>query len=162
MVLVHLLRQRAGATLVEIMTAVAVIGVAVAMATPNFVGNLPTYRLRGASKAIMADMLKARMRAASLNRQYRLSFMPGSESYVLEMGDKSSGSSTWTADGPVRNFTDPAGGCYHKGIDIVSASPGSVIIDPTGLMTATSVTLRNSKAETATITSTIAGQIKVH
>ena len=147
--------------MVEIMTAIAIIGVLTGISMPNFVENLPTYRLKGASGAVMSDMLRARMRSASLNRQYRMSFTLETESYVLERGDKSSGSSTWTADGSARNFTDSTGGYYFKGIDIVSVSPNPVVINPTGLMMATAILLQNSKSESAAITSTIAGQVKV-
>ena len=92
---------------------------------------------------------------------YRITFTVASETYSIERGNKSSGSDSWTTDEAVRDLGDSSGSHYYPGIDIFSVSTNPVVFKPTGTMTATTVTLQNSKSETASIKSTIAGQIKV-
>jgi len=151
-----------GFTLVELLVIIAILGVITMIALPDVVGTiLPAYRLKGATSDIMTDMRYARMRAASLNKEYRITFTVGSEEYQIEQGNLSSGSTSWTQEGIVRSFADTDNSYYHTGIDIVSVTSNPVYFKPTGTMTATTITLQNEKGKTVEITSSIAGRIKV-
>ena len=61
---------------------------------------------------------------------------------------------TWTLEKTVTDIVD-------DNIDIVSVSSASdsVVFKPTGTMTATTISLRNSKGDTKDITSSIVGRI---
>ena len=151
-----------GFTLVELLIVIGIFSILTLVALPNFFGTiLPNQRLKGAARDIMTDMRYARMRAASVNREYRVSFTEASEQYQVEQGNLSTGSTSWTIEGIVRDFTDVDTRYYHKGIDIVSVTSNPVVFKPTGGTTATTITVQNDKGSSAVITSSIAGRIKM-
>ncbi len=151
-----------GFTLVELLIVIGIFSVLTLIALPNFFGTiLPQLRLKGAARDIITDMRYARMRAASLNKEYRITFTEAAEQYQVEQGNKSSGSDLWTAEGVVRDFTDADTRYYHSGMDIVSVTSNPVYFKPTGSTTATSITVQNEKGNTAVIRSSIAGRIKM-
>lgn len=143
-----------GFTLMEMNTVIAIITILVAVALPNIMTLLTIYQLRGAARTIMTDMHQARGLAASLNREYKIEFAVGLETYDVKKGDKSSDSTSWTLEKTVTDIAD-------DNIDIVSVSSASdsVVFKPTGTMTLTTISLRNSKGDTKDITSSIVGRI---
>jgi prepilin-type N-terminal cleavage/methylation domain-containing protein len=153
--------RQCGFTLYELMVGVAVLSVLASVSIPSLQENLPKYRLNGAAGTIMADMMYAKMRSATLNRQYRIIFTVGSETYAIQKGNKSRGSTSWTTEGAVKDLKASGESHYYPGIDIVAVSSNPVVIWPTGTMDVTAIKLQNEKSQTATITSTIAGQIKM-
>jgi len=151
----------AGFTLVELLIVIAILGIISAFAVPNYINTvLPQYRLREAARTVTTDLRLARMNAAATNVQYRLAFNPGAETYQLQRGNASSGSTTWTAEGSPRSFADPNNPYYQNNIDIYSVSVPNVTCSPTGTMTMTTIILKNEKGEQKQITSSIAGRIK--
>jgi len=157
-----------GFTALELLTVIAIIGVVSAIAIPNLLDWLPKHRLNAASRDIIADIHYTRQLAASLNREYRISFTLGTEQYQIEKGDASSGS-TWpgTVEGVVRQFADSDNSYYHVGIDIVSVTDldlndiTAIEFTPLGSMTAAIITLENENDTNAEITTSIAGGVKM-
>jgi prepilin-type N-terminal cleavage/methylation domain-containing protein len=70
----HTFRSSGGFTLVEVLTAVAVMGVVSAIAATNFNTFFPPYRTRGAALEIAGDMNFARLSAIKEGRRY--AFVP--------------------------------------------------------------------------------------
>jgi type IV fimbrial biogenesis protein FimT len=59
-----------GYTLVELFITMDIIAVLAAVATPYFVSQMPKYRLNGAIRTVMGDLMLARMKAVSENNKY--------------------------------------------------------------------------------------------
>jgi type IV fimbrial biogenesis protein FimT len=71
-----------GITVVDLVIGVAVIGILAAIALPNLQPLLITYRLNGAARQVMGDLMAARMKAVSQHRPYRL-FFTDSATYTI-------------------------------------------------------------------------------
>jgi prepilin-type N-terminal cleavage/methylation domain-containing protein len=69
------LRGTAGLTLVEVLTAISVIGVLVAIGATSFRAQIPPLRARGAALLIAGDLNQARLSAVKESRRYF--FVPG-------------------------------------------------------------------------------------
>lgn len=149
----HIQINQKGVTLIELNVVIAIIAILVAIAIPNIIEFLPVYKLKGAARTIMTDMNYARGESASRNKEYKIVFDLNSETYQIQRGDKSSGSTTWTLE---KSVTEIA----HDHIDIVSVTAAPIVFKPTGTMTATTIQLQNSKGSTIDITSSINGRIK--
>jgi len=61
---------RGGFTLVEIMIALAILGIVVVIAASNFQGMMEKYRVEGETKQMFADLMDARGRAMQRNRTF--------------------------------------------------------------------------------------------
>jgi prepilin-type N-terminal cleavage/methylation domain-containing protein len=61
---------RGGFTLIEIMIALAIVGIVVVIAASNFQGMLEKYRVEGETKKMFADLMDARARAMQRNRVF--------------------------------------------------------------------------------------------
>ncbi|HOF04781.1 MAG TPA: GspH/FimT family pseudopilin, partial [Syntrophales bacterium] len=71
--------RRRGFTLVEIIIVIAVMTIIAALAYPNFQGFMASRRLNGAARQVQGDLLAARMRAVSENREIKVKFINGNQ-----------------------------------------------------------------------------------
>lgn len=62
--------KRGGFTLIEILIALAILGIVVMLATGTFQGMMEKYRVEGETKQIFADLMDARGRAMQRNRAF--------------------------------------------------------------------------------------------
>lgn len=77
-----------GFTLLELVIAIAIIGVLAAAAIPNFIDYLPRMRLKAASQDLISHMQFARLKAIRDNAPCRLQFEPETGRYsVLDAND---------------------------------------------------------------------------
>ena|SRR6185503_3107245 len=90
-------RATRGRSLIEVLTAMSLFAIIMAMAVPNFSGLRSPYLLRQTSQQIAAEFSKARMRAIARNARYRLTYNSTSKTYQLER-EITSGSNTWTSE----------------------------------------------------------------
>lgn len=63
-----------GFTLVEVMIAVAIIGILAAVATPAIIATIPRYRLRAEVRELMINFKKAKIEAVKRNRDVVINF----------------------------------------------------------------------------------------
>jgi len=67
-------KREEGATLIELLTVVVIIGIMASIAVPRFAQTLPGMRLRGDTKGIASTMRLARMKAVAEGKTYGLYF----------------------------------------------------------------------------------------
>jgi type IV fimbrial biogenesis protein FimT len=63
-----------GFTVIEILIVIAVIGMLAGVAIPTYSQLLPKYRLNGAARHVMSDLLAARRRALSQHHTVQVMF----------------------------------------------------------------------------------------
>jgi prepilin-type N-terminal cleavage/methylation domain-containing protein len=70
----HSFADRRGFTLAEILVAVGVFAILVAIAVPQFLALQPTSRLNGAARQVYSELMWARSKAVSENSSYVVTF----------------------------------------------------------------------------------------
>jgi len=80
-----------GFTLLEITIVIAIAGILAAIAVPSLVSQLPRYRLSGAARQVMGDLMWARMQAVSEKNEFRI-FIIDSHRYQILDDDDNNGS----------------------------------------------------------------------
>ena len=152
------MRQVRGFTTVELMIVIAIFGILAAVAIPGFVSQMPRYRLNGAARQVMGDLMWARMQAVSQNNEFKIFFLSNHEYKILDDDDN---------DGAVDSTPSP--GEWTKTIDIhdeyhdvTFTSTNNPIFFPRGTATnLPTITLTNS-AGSKTITISIAGRVRIN
>jgi type IV fimbrial biogenesis protein FimT len=76
------LRDAHGITVVDLVIGVAVIGILAAIALPNLQPLLTKYRLNGAARQVMGDLMASRMKAVSQHRKFKI-FLCNSQAYKI-------------------------------------------------------------------------------
>ncbi|MCL6582924.1 MAG: prepilin-type N-terminal cleavage/methylation domain-containing protein [bacterium] len=159
----QLLSHQTGFTILEIMTVLAILSILIAMAGPGLLNMMPMIRLNNATQGIVNDLQFARMRSITTSKEYRLNFDPSTESYRIEEGDRSEGSS-WPGSlvDLERRLNDQSSMFYQKDIDIESVTQNPVFT-PKGLCSTNStIKIKNSAGGKKKITVNLAGGIKVY
>ena len=77
-------RLQAGFTLVELMIAIAIVGILATIAVPNILGEMPKFRLNGATRQIAGHLMEARMMAVKQNKNIKVTFTDGNEYKICE------------------------------------------------------------------------------
>ncbi|HWO42648.1 MAG TPA: GspH/FimT family pseudopilin [Candidatus Eisenbacteria bacterium] len=93
------LRNEAGLTISELMVAVSILGILVAIGMPNFLSTLPDLRLNDAARQVATDLQQIRMKAIAQNIPYQATFSTGS--YVLKRCTNAACSATTNDSGDI-------------------------------------------------------------
>lgn len=146
-------KQAKGFTLAELMVVIAIIGITTAIAIPYFVGQMPRYRLNGAARQVMGDLMWARMEAVSQNNEFKIFFLNNHEYRILD-DDNNDGSvdgGEWTK---TKNIQDE----YH---DVTISSNNDPIFLPRGTATSLPTITLTNPSGSKTITISIAGRVSI-
>ena len=133
--------RSAGATLLEILSATAIMATLLAIGVPNLRQLRGPYALRSAGRQVVADLQMARQRAIMRNARIRVAYAP--DGYVLE---RETSPGTWTTDSGFTPLPHPA--------TIGTVDPGNPIFDSRGMLV-TNVTVPIVVDGTGTRTVTI-------
>src|SRR5262245_40724245 len=66
--------QPPGFTLMELLVGSAIIGVLMAVLAPNILSQMPRYRLHGAARQVLGELMAARMKAVNDNGMVKVFF----------------------------------------------------------------------------------------
>ena len=77
-------RSSKGFSLIELMIVIAVLGIVLAIAAPNFTAYRDKTNLKEAARGISSDMLLAKQRAVSESRNYQIDFSEAANTYTIK------------------------------------------------------------------------------
>lgn len=92
------MRRSDGVTLIELMIAISIMGILMAIATPSFLQMRQNAQFRQAAADFASALREARARTASANLEHRVEFpVMTPNQYTITQGDRSSGSTNWNS-----------------------------------------------------------------
>jgi prepilin-type N-terminal cleavage/methylation domain-containing protein len=89
-------KSAAGFTTLELLITVAVIAILSTIAYPSMRGLLERYRFNSLVGLTNSDLVLARLKAVSRNREYKIRLDTGNDLYTISEGNASDSSSSWT------------------------------------------------------------------
>ena len=139
-----------GASLLEVLTASAIMATLLGVGVPRVVTLRAPYALSGAVHQIAADLELARQRAIARNKRFRVNFSSGR--YVLE---REEAPNSFVADGATQMLP--------HGATLGTISPGNPIFDTRGMLTAnTTIPVTVTGAGTKTVTINVLGRTTIN
>jgi type IV fimbrial biogenesis protein FimT len=79
-----------GFTIAELMIGVAIIGVLMAIMVPNVLSQIPRYRLNGAARQVLGELMAARMKAVNENGLVKVFFQDTHHYTICAVPNKNS------------------------------------------------------------------------
>lgn len=135
-------RLKSGFSLLEIMVALAVMGIVAAIALPSWSRLLPSYRLNGAARQIQSELHHIRMRAAAENISFQLTYLDGASAYTIQKDLKT------VVDKPL-----PEG--------VVISKAGTISFSPRGTAAGNRVRLRASDGLCRQVVASATGRVRI-
>ena len=132
-----------GTTLLEVLTATAIMVTLLGIGIPQMTRLRAPYALASASRQIATDFQTARMRAIARNTRYRVTFNPTATTYTLE---REATPNNFIADGGTQTL--PAGAT------VTAPAPANPIFDTRGMLgsdVSVSVSVPGSGTKTVTV-----------
>jgi type IV fimbrial biogenesis protein FimT len=76
--------DHSGVTVVDLAIGMAIIGILAMLSIPNMQPLMTKYRLNGAARELMSDLMAARMKAVSQHRRVRVFFVDNHQYHVCD------------------------------------------------------------------------------
>ncbi|TMA83640.1 MAG: hypothetical protein E6J71_20100 [Deltaproteobacteria bacterium] len=145
-------RGSRGTSLLEVLTASAIMATVLGIGVPRLVMLRAPYALSGAAHQIVGDLELARQRAIARNKRFRVNFNASAGSYVLE---REEAPSSFVADGATQKLP--------HGAVLGTVNPGNPIFDTRGMLAAnTNVPVTVTGAGTKTVTINVLGRTTIN
>lgn len=145
-----------GFSLIEMIVVMLIISILAGITISAYIGMKPSFRLSGATRQIMGDLMWARMQAISQNNEFRIIYDNNHQYSILEDSDKngniSTGESLITKD------------IHNKYYDVVysSSNANDLIFYPRGnAANLTTITLTNVSG-TKAVSISVTGRVKIN
>lgn len=140
-----------GATLLEVITASALMSALLVIAVPNLPTLAAPYATSTAARQIATDLQLARQRAIARNVRCRVNFNVSGASYTIE---RETAPNTWVGDGGPQMLPSR--------VTLGPVTPGNPTFDTRGTLPASvSVTVSTPGARTRTVTANVLGQTTI-
>jgi type IV fimbrial biogenesis protein FimT len=154
-----------GFTLVELLVALAIAGVLTGLALPSLKQWIEGIKVKQVARQIVTDLQLAKTRAVSEGIQYKVYFNTAAAKYYIQKGDLSSGSTTWTTVGTVRELSNAANPYYARDValsnNFPSSCPDCVIFSPTGSASPAGKVTCSSSGNSRHVYVILSGRIRV-
>jgi type II secretion system protein H len=148
------MRKNDGFSLIELIIVIAVMGIILAIAAPNFTRYRDNTNLREAARDISSDIQLYKQRAIAENVQYSITFNAGTNDYVIQRNGVTIVTRQVGGNNPVEISGSPAPS-FSGGVPTVS-------LLPRGTATLGSMTLRHAtRLSEARIIVNIMGRVRV-
>ena len=143
-----------GFTIVEMMITIAIIGVLASLSFFTVQAIMPGYRLNGAIRMVRGDLYNAKMLAAKRNRQYKIVF--SANGYQVQRGTSNAGAFSLDQVEFSRTFSD------YPRVTVKTSATADPVFSPRGTAFSVTITLQNSGGDEKTVTTSIAGRIRIN
>ena len=107
------MKKKGGFTIIELVVALAIMGIAVSVAIPGFSRWLPGYRLKSAATDLYTNLQLTKMYAVRDNAEWAIYFDPAFDAYQIRYGT-----------GPDGEYMDPGGFSAEKTIILANYKGG--------------------------------------
>jgi Tfp pilus assembly protein FimT len=166
-------RREAGVSLVELVVAISVGGLLLALAVGGQ-GLVSSRRLTGMARKLASDMRMLEQRARTERTCYRIVFNPGAEHYTMERydgtvtaapagGGSQCNDSSWTGPVVVETSGDSVSRRMPRGINLVRTNFGldTLIFSPLGNPPAGAVTLQTPSGMEREVVIEAMGRVRI-
>ena len=160
------MRKSEGFSLIEMMIVIAILGIVLAIATPNFMAYRQNTNLKEATRELSSDIQYWKQKAVSENRRYQILLDEVANRYSI-LKEHPAGSGNYVqlsvADPTLQDITkSPAD--ISTGIIILNQTflDNAIIIQPRGTLSMGTINLKhNIRESTAQIVTNVTGRVKV-
>ena len=147
--------NKTGFTLLELMIVVAIVGIVSAIAAPNYANYMAGWRLKGAARMVMSDLMATRHKAVSQNHEFKIFFNGDQITYTILDDTNNNGTADTGEVTEVRNIRND----YYDVAFTASANP---IFFPRGTAGGTTVTLTSIRTGTSKCVKVgLTGRVKI-
>ncbi len=149
-----------GFTLIEVMIVISILGILLAIATPNFMAYRDNTNLKEAARNVSSEIQLCKQMAIAGGVRYAVSFISGSHNFwIFKETSPSSGAYSWYA---TKAIHDSNAVTVFGTPSFMPGGVSYVTLYPRGTGTNGNVKLiHNTRLSEATITSNLMGRVKV-
>ena len=131
-----------GFSTIELVVVLAIMGIAAAIALPNWNSLLPGYALNNSTRQIQSEIHSIKMRAAAENVGFQLAYLQGANGYAIQ-----------------RDSTTLVTKPLAEGTTITKA--GTILFSPRGTASANRVRLRNTAGACRQVIVSPTGRVRI-